>query len=356
MSSMTFQINDQSTETTYPAVWVTITDDGSGTLNFTVSQQGGLQGDLVGLYFDVANPALETHLVITPTSDGIDAIYQGHDSIDNVSTLNKQGKPEGYAQLNGIQGVNGFDVGMQIGINGIPAGDDYQSVSFNVSSNLAGYTLTLADFTGVDFGARLQSLGLFDTDGNRLSDNLGSAKLVEHTTTVIIDATDHSGSVIEPNGIDNSQAQSDGTASGNVLDDAPAGINSVVSWSGGAVGDTASLDLGGGLFAGLTLNSDGSWTLDATGDDALSAGESFESTFDFTAQHNDETTSWSQDSASLTVTVIGANDGPTAVDDNLGVISEGGSTDAYNVIAGRDRKSTRLNSSHIQKSRMPSSA
>lgn len=90
----------------------------------------------------------------------------------------------------------------------------------------------------------------------------------------------------------------------------------VSNWSGGELAAAVAIDNGAG--ATFRLNADGSYVLDASTADALSAGETVTQSFDYTLSDNHGAT----DTATLSITVTGANDGPDANDDNAGAIAE----------------------------------
>lgn len=68
MSSMKFLMNDSSTSSTNPKVWIEITENSNGTLTFSITQEGGIIGDLRGLFFDVADESLIGSLKILSPS------------------------------------------------------------------------------------------------------------------------------------------------------------------------------------------------------------------------------------------------------------------------------------------------
>lgn len=288
--SMTFQINDASTSSTNPAVFITITENPDGTLNFSLTQAGGIVGDLRGLFFDVADESL---IGTMKTNAGATNDFRQGD--DNIKDLGDG------SNMNGLTGSDkGYDAGVEIGTAGIGK-DDYQSYSFTLSSSARA--LTLDDFANVNFGVRLTSVGTID--GSRDD----SSKLLE-TTSAAINANADSATVNE-----------NATAGGNLLanDANTLAATSVTGWSGGALGAAVALDNAAG--ATLTVNADGSYSLDASAADALSAGEvlSYSFSYNATSASADQTSS---DSASFTVTVIGQNDGPVAEDDSAGRINE----------------------------------
>lgn len=91
---------------------------------------------------------------------------------------------------------------------------------------------------------------------------------------------------------------------------------SFVAWADGS--GTRTLDNAAGATA--TLNADGTWVLDAQSADALSAGEALSQSFIYTMSDNHGATS----TATLTVTVHGANDAPVAGSDDAGRVAEDG--------------------------------
>lgn len=285
--SMTFQINDASTGSTNPAVSITITENGDGTLSFSVTQSGGIVGDLRGLFFDVnavADGALAKSLSISNAS-ATSFLKTGDDSIKDLGN---------GSTMNGLLGSDGgFDAGVSIGSAGIGT-DDIRAFSFNLSSSAKA--LTLDDFANVDFGVRLTSVGTLT------SSRSDSSKLLE-TTSSAINANDDTGSVTE-----------NATASGDLLanDANKLATTTVTGWDGGTLGQAVALSNAAGTT--LTVNADGSWALDATGADALGADEVLTYHFSYTATSTsaDQTSS---DTAGFTVTVHGANDGQINGDD-----------------------------------------
>lgn len=298
MATMTFQINDSSTGGTNPAVWVSVTENTDGTLTFNVTQEGGVIGDLRGLFFDVADESILSSLkVIAASTD----VRIGDDSIKDLGD---------GANMNGLLGSDkGYDVGIEVGSAGIGKGDDIRSYSFTLDSSARD--LSLADFANVDFAARLTSVGVI---GGTRAD---SSKILEITSQAI-DAKS-----------DLVAADENTAAAGNVLaNDATAGgSNTVTGWSGGAVGATVALESEGDTIGSLRLNADGSYVLDTSAGDELSAGESIVYNFTYGVRNQTEATSWSDDTSALTVVVNGRNDGPEAKDDAAGAIAEDGRID-----------------------------
>lgn len=285
MATMTFQINDASTGGTNPAVWVTVTENPDGTLSFEITQEGGVIGDLRGLFFDLADESILKSLVVTAASTDIRI---GDDSIKDLGD---------GANMNGLTGTDkGYDVGIEIGTAGIGA-NDIRSYSFTLDSTARD--LTLRDFANVDFAARLTSVGVIS--GARAD----SSKLLENTSAAI-DLQNAAAVVLE-----------DQVLNGNALGSLNLAGNTIITgWSGGDAGTTLALESEGDIIGTIQLNQNGSFVLDARAADELSAGESIEFNFDFNARNQDEVTSWSTDSAKFKVVIQGVNDGPVAGDDS----------------------------------------
>lgn len=298
--SMTFQINDGSTGGVNPAVFITITENANGTLSFNVTQEGGVIGDLRGLFFDVnavADGALAKSLVVSGAS-APSTLKTGDDSVKDLGN---------GANMNGLTSTNGdggFDAGINIGSAGLGS-DDVRSFSFTLGSTARA--LTLDDFANVDFGVRLTSVGTLG--GNRAD----SSKQIE-TTSAAIDARDDAATVAE-----------NASTSGNVLDNDAnqLGSTSLTGLDGGTLGQTLALANAAG--ATLTVNADGTYALDASAADALSAGETLSYTFHYDVR-SASADQISSDSASFVVTVTGTNDGPDAQDDDAGHVAENGAT------------------------------
>lgn len=299
--SISFLINDASTESTNPQVRVTITESANGSLSFSVSQEGGIVGDLRGLFFDLADESLLGSLSTATANTGF---RQGNDSVKDLG--------EGV-NMNGLTGSDsGFDVGIKMGTAGIGK-DDIRGYNFTLSSSTRA--LTLEDFANVEFGVRLTSVGTLGGSRN------GSSKVVETTSAGVNAIDDASGVVVEND-----------SASGNLFanDTGAAGsVNTVTSWTGGAVGSVVALttdDADALQIGSVTVGSDGTWAVSVDGADAdqLSAGESITRTFTYDVKNTSgsEAGDWSSDSATFTVVINGENDGPVALDDVVAAIDE----------------------------------
>ncbi|MEN9395927.1 MAG: hypothetical protein RLZ81_457 [Pseudomonadota bacterium] len=307
LDSMTFLINDSTASTgTQPLLQVTITANADGTVTFSITQidtAGAALGDLRGLFFDLADESLLGSLTSTATS-GLTEMQQGNDSVVNLGD---------GATMAGLVGDNGgYDVGIEIGTSGLSK-DDIRSFSFTLDSSMRD--LTLADFSGVSFGARLMSVGI-DLDGNGTIDTArtGSTKVGEVSFQTITPVDD------------SATVQEDALANGNVLANDGAGVGdtlSVTGWTGGALGTAiAPATLSG---ATVTLNADGSYVVDASGADALAAGQTVVQTFTYTVlQTNVDGTS--SHTASFTVTITGTNDAPTVSAFSNGAVTEDAAT------------------------------
>lgn len=201
MASMTFQINDASTDGVKVAVWVTITENVDGTLTFNVTQEGGIVGDLRGLFFDMADESILKSLVVTAASTDIRI---GDDSIKDLGD---------GSNMNGLLGTDkGYDIGIEIGTSGIGK-DDIRSYSFTLDSTARD--LSLSDLGNVDFAARLTSVGVME--GSRTD----SAKILENTSAAI-SLAEEAAIVLENN-----------QTGGNLLDGLGlSGTTAVTGWSG----------------------------------------------------------------------------------------------------------------------------
>jgi VCBS repeat-containing protein len=285
MRSMTFLVNDSSIGSMgAPAVSVTITENGDGTLSFSIACVGGTIGDLRGFFFDVANETRIGSLSVIAITPGFTEFQQGDDSIKNLGNgANMQGL---------LGGDGGYDAGIEIGTAG--TNDDYQSFTFILQSSAGA--LTLDDFANVDIGVRLNSLGLAGADRD------GDVKLLEHTTSAI-DAKDDTAALTE----DAAANQVTGNVFTNDLNVQPAHMITAVNGSAGNIGDEIQ-----GTYGTLRLNLDGSYTytLDNSraATQALAAGQEVIESFTYGAKSFDELTSASSDSASILITITGAAD------------------------------------------------
>lgn len=229
--SITMRIDDQSTSTGNPAVWVKISENGAGGLDIALTQDAGIIGDLRGFFFDVADESLLGTLRVNVANKFI----QGDDSVKDLG---------GGATMSGLLGSDrGYDAGIEIGTSGIGK-DDIRSFAFTLSST--NRVLTLDDFAYVDLGVRLTSVGTLD--GSRAD----SSKILE-TTGPAVDALDDAVVVAENSNL-----------SGNVLTNDTNASGAQVSWGGSG---NVALVQDGLQLGNITLGSDGSFVVDANGAD-----------------------------------------------------------------------------------------
>jgi len=310
MTSMNFLIND-STSANSPVVRISITQNSNGTLSFSVTQLAGYVGDLRGLFFDVADASLVGSLTVVGI--GTTDFQQSNNSIVDMG---------GGANLNGLLGQGlGYDVGIEIGTSGIRTDDDFRTYAFTLDSSQRD--LTLADFSNVNFGVRVTSVGLdSNLDGVFETARSASSKSGEVTFAVITTVAD-TAAVME-----------DAIRTGNVLSNdgaSAADTLSVQSWSGGSLGVAHSFS----QLAGATvrLNTDGSYEVDATAADSIRAGIVVTHTFTYEVlQVNVDGTS--TQTVSFTITITGTNDGPVLSDTtDPTAVSEAGDASAQNLDA-----------------------
>ena len=325
MNTMTFLINDSTADCHAPVVQVSIGENADGTLTFTLTQRPGYVGDLRGLFFDVSDESLIGSLTATATRD-LTELRQGNDTVRDLGN---------GANMNGLLGRDaGYDVGIEIGDSGLKTNDDIRAFTFTLGSS--SRALTLADFSAVDFGARVTSVGLdANLDGVFETARSGSSKTGEMTFAVISPKSDAVSAVENTTVTGNVLANDGGMPSDALTRDhqcagqhggTPSDVLTVTGWSGGSLGTPQAIaDL---RNATIMLNTDGSYTVDASAADALAAGESVSHTFTYVVlQTNVDGTS--THTVSLTVTITGTNDAPVitlATTDALGAVTEDATT------------------------------
>lgn len=336
--TMTFVINDASTGGNNPQVKVTITENGDGTLSFKIEQlvvAGAYVGDLRGFFFDLPNAQegalagmTATNQVKNPDGGGTGTVAQTGVTavVGNDSVMSAGGNSNNMNGLN--SGGDGYDFGLEIGSEGIGKnGDDVRAFSFTLD---ATNNLTLADFANATFGVRVMSVGQ-DIDGNGSIDTArnGSSKIGETTFTLVHTVGDDTLCVNEET-----------TLTGNIFtNDTKSATLDVMTVTGAidkvgtvltvgtatAIVDDEGANLGDDAEgATIKLNSDGSWTVDATTANALSLGEHIKQTFtvDVRQDHYTDGAHLNLDgsyttSETFTVSVCGLNDGPDAKDDDF---------------------------------------
>ncbi len=151
-------------------VQVTLTDVNTDTVEVKLDVVSGYIADTVGFFVDFENFLVANNFTITPvaaapgpaltvgTTPGTGILYMD----DSGSTVDSSEALDQNVNLNGGGITRNYQLGVQIGVGGIGSGDDYQSVTFNLTA--AG--LDVSDFSKV--GVRLQAV---DVDRN------GSSKL-----------------------------------------------------------------------------------------------------------------------------------------------------------------------------------
>ncbi len=331
--SMTFHFNDYSTSSssTLAGAWIRITENADGTVGVNLWIEGAITGDLRGLFFDLADEALINTLSMTPLTDNVStSLVQGNDQVTNLGNgVNMNGLLTDptltvtKGKLVAGAEANGYDVGIRIGEAGIGQGDDFQTFDFTLASTARA--LTLEDFSLVDFAVRITSVGA--VGGARDDSN----KILEITSQAYA-ARDDAYVVTENDAVSGNTLANDLSGGGTVqiigLEN-PGAALTLVSEDGLAVGH-------------LTRGTDGSFVFDANGADVdrLSAGEELVFTLSHAIENQSEATSFSTDVSEFRLTVLGANDGPVAVDDDAGDVAENAVLNGN--VAGNDYDVDRL--------------
>jgi hypothetical protein len=287
MRTLTFTLDTQTGDDGMAPATLTISETENGALSFTVTNVDdgdNLIGDIRGVFFDVSDDALINTL--NATGDDVTEI----DDSGSVSNLG------GGVTTSGVPD-SPYEVGIEIGTSGIST-DDIQTTTFELSSSLRD--LTLDDIALESFTVRQTSVS-DDNGGREDSDKLyGDAPYP-------VNAIDDVVSVDE-----------DAVASGNVfandIDDDAGDVNGDGIPDGLTVtavgGDPASVAQPFALDDGvtMTIDADGSYTVDAINADYLSVGETLEHTVTYSVDDGNG----GSDTASITVTVHGVNDDPLA--------------------------------------------
>lgn len=161
--TLVIDLTDQTNSNTqdYPSVRVTLDDTrnpGAITVKVdVVPGPTGYIGDLRGVYLNL--PGI-SGLSINPFAGG---------PLTAISTNGDFGSFSNSADLRGIR--QAFNVGAEIGRQGIAGGDDFQTVTFTIS----GPNLDLSDFTSQSVGVRMMSVGSPMGDRGLSSKTLGTA-------------------------------------------------------------------------------------------------------------------------------------------------------------------------------------
>ncbi len=151
-------------------VQVTLTDVGTDTVEVKIEVVSGYIADTVGFFADFDGLTVNNNFTITPVdaSPGPALIVDGTKGRgklyldDSGSTTDSSEDVDNNVNLNGGGDQREFDLAVQIGQGGIGQGDDYRSVTFNLTAT----GLDVSDFSKI--GVRLQSVG---------EDREGSSKL-----------------------------------------------------------------------------------------------------------------------------------------------------------------------------------
>lgn len=302
MRSFTFTLDTQTGDDEMAPGTVTITENPDGTLAFTLSNindADNLIGDLRGLFFDVADDSLLGTLSVAG---------------DDVTEFDQSGSVSNLGNGSNSNGVpNGpYEIGVEIGTAGAAA-DDIQETSFTLSSSLRD--LTLDDVALESFTLRQTSVG--DADGDRP----GSDKLYgdsPYPVNAIDDAiTLDEDQIAEGNVFENDIDED----AGDLDQDGIADGLTVTSIDGDASLVNQSMELADGV--NVVINSDGSFNVDASDADYLSAGETLQQSYTYAVDDGNGGT----DSATIDITVNGVNDDPAAMNDT-------GSVDEDAVLSG----------------------
>ena len=302
MRSLTFTLDTQTGSDGMAPASVTISESADGSLSFTISNENdtdGQIGDIRALFFDVSDDTLLGTLLVAG---------------DDVTEVNQDGSVSnlgGGATSSGVPD-SPYEVGIEIGTSGA-ATDDIQTTSFTLSSS--SRNLTLDDIALESFTVRQTSVG---EDGGAREDSDKLYGDAPYPVNAIDDAVTLQEDTVS---VSNVFANDIDTDAGDVdQDGVPDGLTvTAINGDTGAVGQVITLDEG---ITG-TINADGTLTVDAVDADYLSVGESVE----FTVQYTVDDGNGGSDVADVTVTVLGVNDDPTAIDDS-------GATDEETAITG----------------------
>lgn len=291
MRSLTFTLDTQTgTDAMAPAT-VTITEEADGTLKFTITNIGDADtmiGDLRGLLFNLNDDSL----LDTLTATGANVTKTDLDG--NVTDREVSG------DVTGAGTPYAYEAAVEFGTAGV-SNDDIQTTSFTLSSSLRGLTLDDIALTGMT--VRQTSVG--EDGGDRTaSDKLFG--LVPYAVNASDDAVttdeDHpaAGNLFANDiDLDAGDADSDGIADGLTV----TGINGDETLVG------QSIVLANGET--VTINADGSYSVDPSALNWLAAGETVQDSFVYSVSDGHG----GSDTASVTITVTGVNDAPDAVND-----------------------------------------
>ena len=166
MASVTFLIDEFTGDDSQ--VQVTLTDQGTDTVRVTLEVEDGTTGnigDLVGFFADFNNSfSLSEAMTVSPVSSSPGTITSASEASagSGVLFLDDSGSTsDGTTDVDNNVNLNGgpppqrrtFEMAVQVGTGGIGGGDDFQSVTFDLSAP----GLDVTDFGEV--GIRMQSVG-----------------------------------------------------------------------------------------------------------------------------------------------------------------------------------------------------
>lgn len=111
MATISFLVNGKATDNCKPAAWVTIAENGGGSLDFKVKQVGGSMGSLRGVYFNIEDDSIVNTLQVTAMTqlnrvnakimkslrNGTDSGLMNADVVQDCEDDNHLGGPEGSA-------------------------------------------------------------------------------------------------------------------------------------------------------------------------------------------------------------------------------------------------------------------
>ena len=320
-----------------------ITNNGNGTFTLNKAQFQALSvGEGVTLQFsytvsaDGLTSTAIAKVVIIGTNDGPDAVD------DNLGTINA-GSSTSFNILANDTDPDGDDLDVSsinsVVINGVTIPQAQWSQYFTVNNANGQLVFNSANMNVAPGTSQNVVINYSITDHNGGSDSANIFVTVKGSDLSLIasnqqfvedeDATNNTGATATLSGTTYTDLdQNNGTANNGPLTFT---INNYTYNGSGAVtisGVPATVVGSDGNTYSITNNGNGTFTLNKAQYQALSVGEAVKLTFTYTA-----TAGSLSSSATATVVIIGTNDGPDAVDDNLGTITTGASTAPFNILA-----------------------